>query len=123
DAQRAALERDDAVAELESTARAGHSVARELARWVGMPPDSLPEVSAPGDDTLETPGAADSLAVLARYGAAPEIARAKLAVERSRLDLALAKRRRETQVGLALDAGLWGSDLTSSIPEELRATD
>jgi outer membrane protein TolC len=123
DAQRAALERDDAVAELESTVRAGHAVARELARWVGMPPDSLPEVSTPEDDTLETPGAADSLAVLARYGAAPEIARARLAMERSRLDLALAKRRRETQVGLALDAGIWGADLTSSVPEELRATD
>jgi len=122
DAQRAALERDDAVSELESTERAGHAVSRELSRWLALPPDSLPRVSAPEDDPLSAPTAGDSLAVLARYGAAPEIAQAKLAVERSRLDLALARRRRETQLDLALDAGLWGADLTSSVPEELRAT-
>jgi len=122
DAQRAALERDDAVSELESTERAGHAVSRELSRWLALPPDSLPRVSAPEDDPLSAPTAGDSLAVLARYGAAPEIAQAKLAVERSRLDLALARRRRETRLDLALDAGLWGADLTSSVPEELRAT-
>jgi len=122
DAQRAVLERDDAASELESTQRAGHSVARELARWLALPPDSLAEVEPPAEEALETPTGDDSLAVLARYGVAPEIARAQLDVERARLDLALARRRRETQLAFALDAGVWGSDLTHSVPEELRAT-
>src|SRR5262249_35963748 len=122
DAQRAALERDDAVSELETTVRAGHSVARELARWLAMPPDSLAEVSAPEDDPLGPPTAADSQATIARYGAAPEVAQARLENERARLDLELARRRRETQVSFALDAGLWGGDLTTTVPPDLRAS-
>jgi len=122
DAQRAALERDDAVSTLETTLRAGHSVARELARWLAMPPDSLAEVSAPEDDALGPPTAQDSLATLSRYGASPEVAQARVASERAQLDLALARRRRETQVSFALDAGLWGSDLTTAVPDDIRAS-
>src|SRR5205814_9965487 len=65
DAQRAALERDDATSELESTARAGHALARELARWLGLPPDSLPVVSPPEEREPEAPGSQDSSRVLA----------------------------------------------------------
>ena len=122
DAQRAALERDDAVSALETTERAGHSVARELARWLAMPPDSMAEVSAPEDELLGPPTVEDSVATLARYGAAPEVAQARIASERARLDLALARRRRETQLSLALDAGLWGSDLTTTVPPDLQAS-
>jgi outer membrane protein TolC len=122
DAQRAALERDDAVSALETTERAAHSIARELARWLAMPPDSMAEVSTPEDDALGPPGVADSLGALARYGAAPEVAQARIAGERARLDLALARRRRETQLSLALDAGLWGADLTTSVPPNLIET-
>jgi outer membrane protein TolC len=121
DAQRAALERDDATSELESTARAGHALGRELARWLGLPPDSLPEVSPPEGRETQAPDAGDSLRVLAAFGGAPEIAQAQLDTQRARLELDLARRRRETQLALALDAGLWGTDLTSSVPEELRA--
>jgi outer membrane protein TolC len=123
DAQRAVLERDDAVSTLETTTRAGNSVARELARWLALPPDSLAEVSAPADDPLGPPAEQDSLATLARYAASPEVAQARLASERARLDLGLAKRRRETQVSFALDAGLWGSDLTTAVPEDVRVSD
>jgi outer membrane protein TolC len=119
DAQRAALGRDDAVSTLETTERAGHSVARELARWLAMPPDSLAEVSAPEDDPLGPPAMDDSLATLTRYGAAPEVAAARIESERARLDLALARRRRETQFSFALDAGLWGADLTHKVPPNL----
>jgi outer membrane protein TolC len=122
DAQRAALERDDAVSALETTERAGHSVARELARWLAMPPDSMATVSAPEDDALGPPTANDSLATLARYRAAPEVAQARIAGERARLDLALARRRRETQLSLALDAGLWGADLTTQVPPNVTET-
>src|SRR5436190_113903 len=122
DAQRAALERDDAVSALETTERASHSIARELARWLAMPPDSMAEVSATEEDLLGPPTATDSLSALARYGAAPEVAQARIAGERARLDLALARRRRETQLSLALDAGLWGTDLTTAVPPSLKET-
>jgi outer membrane protein TolC len=123
DAQRAALERDDAVSALETTERAAHSVARELARWLAMPPDSMAEVGAPPeDDPLGPPTADDSVATLARYGAAPEVTQARIAGERAQLDLALARRRRETQLALLLDAGLWGSDLTTAVPPDLKAS-
>ena len=123
DAQRAALERDDAVSTLETTTRAGHSVARELARWLALPPDSLAEVIAPPDDEpLGPPTGDDSLSTLARYGAAPEIAQARIASERARIDLALAKQRRQLQLALALDAGLWGSDLTTPVPPDVKAS-
>jgi len=122
DAQRAALERDDAVSALETTERAGHSVARELARWLAMPPDSMAEVSAAEGDTLGPPTMDDSLETLAHFGAAPEITQARIAGERARLDLALAKRRRQTQLAFALDAGLWGADLTAPVPPNLRET-
>src|SRR5689334_16261876 len=120
DAQRAALERDDAVSALETTERAGHSVARELARWLAMPPDSMAEVSASEDELLGPPTVGDSVATLARYGAAPEVAQARIASERARLDLALARRRRETHLSLALDAGLWGGDLTTAVPPDVQ---
>ena len=122
DAQRAALERDDAVSTLETTTRAGHSVARELARWLALPPDSLAAVSPPVDDALGPPTEQDSLATLSRYAASPEVTQARLESERARLELSLARRRRETQVSFALDAGLWGSDLTTAVPEDVRAT-
>jgi outer membrane protein TolC len=122
DAQRATLERDDAVSGLESTVRAEHSVARELARWLALPPDSLAEVSAPEEDPLGPPGERDSLATIGRYGASPEVAQARLESERAKLDLALAQRRRETQISFALDAGLWGSDLTTAVPDDVRAS-
>jgi outer membrane protein TolC len=121
DAQRAALERDDAASGLESTARAGHALARELARWLGLPPDSLPEVSPPAEGGAEAPDSADSLHVLAVFAGAPELAQAQLDTQRARLDLDVARRRRETQMSFALDAGLWGSDLTSTVPEALKA--
>jgi len=122
DAQRAALGRDDAVSTLETTERAGHSVARELARWLALPPDSLAEVLAPPDDEpLGPPTGDDSLSTLARYGAAPEVAQARIASERARIDLALAKQRRQLQLALALDAGLWGSDLTTPVPPDVKA--
>jgi len=123
DAQRAALGRDDAVSVLETTERAAHSVARELSRWLALPPDSLAEVSAPSEDeALGPPTDRDSLATLARYGAAPEVAQARIASERARVDLALARHRRETQLSLALDAGLWGADLTTAVPPDLKAS-
>ena len=123
DAQRAALGRDDAVSTLETTERTGHSVARELARWLALPPDSLAEVIAPPDDEpLGPPTGDDSLSTLARYGAAPEIAQARIASERARIDLALAKQRRQLQLALALDAGLWGSDLTTPVPPDVKAS-
>jgi len=122
DAQRAALGRDDAVSALETTERAAHSVARELSRWLALPPDSLAGVSAPAEDEpMGPPAAGDSLTTLARYGAAPELAQARIASERARLDLALARHRREPQLSLALDAGLWGSDLTTAVPPDLLA--
>ena len=122
DAQRATLERDDAISALETTERASHSVARELARWLAMPPDSMAEVSPPEDDALGAPTVDDSLATLTRFGAAPEVTQARLAGERARLDLALARRRRETHLSLALDAGLWGADLTTKVPPNLLET-
>ena len=111
-----------AVSALETTERASHSIARELARWLAMPPDSMAEVSATEEDLLGPPTATDSLSALARYGAAPEVAQARIAGERARLDLALARRRRETQLSLALDAGLWGTDLTTAVPPSLKET-
>jgi outer membrane protein TolC len=121
DAQRAALERDDAASELESTARAGHALARELARWLGLPPDSLPEVSPPAEAGAEAPDASDSLHVLAVFAGAPELAQARLDTQRARLDLEVARRRRETQLSFALDAGLWGTDLTAAVPAAVLA--
>ena len=75
----------------------------------------------PEEREPEAPGSQDSSRVLAVYERAPEIALAQLETQRARLDLEVARRRRETQMTLVLDAGLWGTDLTSSVPEELRA--
>ena len=47
------LERDDAASELEATTRQGHALARELARWLGLPPDSLPVVIDPGEAAMQ----------------------------------------------------------------------
>jgi hypothetical protein len=58
--------------------------------------------------------------VLAVYDAAPEIAQAQLETQRARLDLDVARRRRETQLTFALDAGLWGGDLTAAVPQALK---
>jgi hypothetical protein len=88
-----------------------------------MAPDSMAEVSAPDDDVLGPPTVDDSLNTLARFGASPEVTQARIAGERARLDLALARRRRETQMSFALDAGLWGADLTHKIPPDLVASD
>lgn len=121
DAQRATLERDDAASGLLGTERANATARRELARWLGAPPDSLPAVEP---EALEPgpPGTADSLGVLAAFGAAPELLQARLEPERAQLEAEGARHRNDVQWTLALDAGLAGADLTAPVPEDLRAT-
>ena len=122
DSVRIALERNSAGAALEKTLFEKRTAEIDLMALLGIEVDST-LVILPPDAPDRAPGLEDSLRVLASAGNQPEIAAARIAEERGRLDLAEAKRTGAPTVDLSLDAGLAGADLTRGVPEDLRGLD
>ena len=67
------------------------------------------------------PSPEDSVALVARFEGSAEVARASAAVRLADLALADARRRGALQLEATADAGLAGTDLTRTVPPELRA--
>ncbi len=122
DSVRIALERNAADAALEKTLFDKRTAEIDLLALMGLEADSTVVLEPPEfQDRAPTPE--DSLRVLASAGRQPEVAIARIAEERGRLDVAEAKRTGAPTVDLSLDAGLAGADLTSAVPEGLRGMD
>lgn len=122
DSVRIALERNAAEIALESTLADRRNAEIDLLALIGAPADSSIAVRPP-DAPERGPTAEDSTRVMASAARQPEIAAARIEEERGRLDLAEARRGRAPTLDLSLDGGLAGADLTSTVPDDLRATD
>ncbi len=123
DSIRVTLERDAAVAALESDRLEARITALELLNRFGREQDTMLVIREPHD---LGPGAvtdADSVQMLRGLDQRPEVQLARAAEAQGRLDLLDAKRRNAPTVEVALDAGFAGSDLTRVVPADLRAAD
>jgi outer membrane protein TolC len=121
DSVRIALERATGETALETTLSARRTAEIDLAALLGISPDSI--AVRPPDFPIRPPAAEDSIRILSTAPRQPEVALARIEEERGRLDLVEARRTLAPTVDLSLDAGLSGADLTSTVPEDLRATD
>jgi outer membrane protein TolC len=122
DSVRIALERNGTVAALEKTIFDRRAAEIDLLALLGMAPDSSVGILPP-EFPDRAPTAEDSIRVMASAARQPEVALARIAEERGRLDVVEAKRAGAPTVDLSLDAGLAGADLTSTVPEDMRAMD
>ncbi len=121
DSARVALERDNEVLALEGARADLRALRMQLAPLLGRPLDAETAIRADGAD-MRAPGAADSVRITAGIESLPEIALARLELERGRLDRQAAARRAAPTVDLVLDAGLAGTDLTEVVPPDLAAS-
>jgi outer membrane protein TolC len=80
-------------------------------------------VRDPGAGSLLGPGERDSLALLAATQRAPEVTLAAVAHQQAALDASDARQRDAGTLGLTVDAGLAGTDLTRAVPAALLDTD
>ena len=93
----------------------------ELLESLGMPLDAALVVRpAPDPDTAST-GTADSLALAASAARRPELALARAGEAAARLAALDADRANAATIGLTVDAGLAGTDLTRWVPSALLA--
>jgi len=122
DAVRTRIERDVVESELTSIAEVGDALGRELAALLGRDAAGAPALLEPAPAEDAAPTAADSLALLARAGDAPEVRTARFAAAGERLALEQARRRDALRLDLALDAGLAGADLTRAVPGDYALT-
>jgi len=122
DSVRIALERNSAAAALERTLFDRRTAEIDLLALLGLGSDSS-VVILPPEFPDRAPTVEDSLRVLASVARQPEVALARIAEERGRLDVIEAKRTTSPTVDLSLDAGLEGADLTSAVPGDLKAVD
>ncbi len=122
DATRVQLERDAVGADLLTVDAVREALARELAELTGGA--TRDAVVVPGTDSGADapPEEADSLALVAAVARSPEVRAARFAEAGERLALDEARRWNGLRVGLALDAGLNGADLTRAVPEEFALT-
>ena len=118
-AVRVALERDAVGSDLIALEADAGALGRELAELTGLGEAVLPRVVEPeaGDDAAPAP--ADSSALLAWAESAPEVMALRSEEAGERLALESARRKNAVRVDLAMDAGLWGADLTRAVPLEL----
>jgi len=119
---RIALERNSAAAALERTLFDRRTAEIDLLALLGLGSDSSVAILPP-EFPDRAPTVEDSLRVLASVARQPEVALARIAEERGRLDVIEAKRTTSPTVDLSLDAGLEGADLTSAVPWDLKAMD
>ena len=123
DSIRVALERDAAVAGFEAAQLEARGTTLDLLGIIGRDPDAAIAIREPDAAMDRAPAEADSARLMASVESLPEIAIARIAEARGRLDLMDAQRRSATTVDVLVDAGLAGADLTRAVPENLRATD
>ncbi len=121
EAVRVGLERDAVASALDLTREQSNERRRELGILLGLSA-MAPPLRESAAESEEAPGPAESLAVLAAIARAPEVNRAQVAAQVGRLELKDAESKKALHLDLALDAGLWGSDLTSVVPADLKAT-
>ncbi len=122
DSVRIALERNAAAAALEKTRFDERTAEIDLMALMGLPGDSTLVLIEPGFPE-RSPTVEDSIRVMASVQRQPEIGIARIAEERARLDVLEARRTNAPTVDLSLDAGLKGTDLTRTVPEDLLVAD
>ncbi len=123
DSIRVSLERDAAVASVESARLEATATSFALLNVMGADGDAMLTIRAPDDTLFAGPAASDSARALAAIERLPELAIAGLTEAQSRLDLAEAGHSNATVIEWALDAGIAGADLTHAVPGDLRALD
>jgi outer membrane protein TolC len=99
------------------------AAAAELRELIGRTGADDPVLEPPPAEFETAPTAEDSVALLASIDRMPELALARAEEATARLDSAEARHRSPLELKLALDAGLWGSDLTRAVPTSLLADD
>ncbi|MEP7029001.1 MAG: TolC family protein [Candidatus Eisenbacteria bacterium] len=122
DAVRVALEHDAAEAAELTTEGARGALARELAGLVGRAGDTPLAVRVPGAEVAGPPEPADSVALLARMEASPDVRRALTEAALLRVAVEDARSKRALEVGIVADAGLWGADLSHAVPPDLASS-
>ncbi|HTM57732.1 MAG TPA: TolC family protein [Candidatus Udaeobacter sp.] len=122
DEQRVLLARDAVTADLLSTRQDLATTRRELGKFIGWSGEDGPLLKAPDEAEDRGPAESDSLALVRAIVHSPEIRAAELDLAERALDVEEARRKSALEFDLAADAGLWGSDLTHVVPEDLRAT-
>jgi len=122
DSVRIALERNTAAAALEKTHFDARSAEIDLMALMGRYADSTVVIVEPGFPD-RPPSTEDSIRVMASVTRQPEIAFTRISEERARLDVLDARRTTAPTVDLSLDAGLAGTDLTRTVPGDLKAQD
>ena len=123
DSIRVSLERDAAVAGVESARLEATATSFALLDVMGIENDILLAIRAPQDSPEVGPAADDSVGAMASIERVPELAIASLAEAQSRLDIADAHRSNATVIEWSMDAGIAGADLTHAVPGDLRALD
>ena len=122
DSVRIALERNSALATLEKTRLERRNAEIDLMAQLARGADSTLTIREPAiPERMPTPD--DSIRVMASVARQPEIALARVAEERARIDVLEAKSANSSTLDLSLDAGLAGTDLTGAVPEDLLAED
>lgn len=118
DAVRVDLEHDAAESAQLTSEGARGAIARELATLIGRP-GQVVAVRRPDGELVP----ADSAALLARLEAQPELRAAQNDEALKRIAIEEAKSKRALELGFVADAGLWGTDLTHTVPPDLLAAD
>jgi len=123
DAVRVQLARDAVVADLLSVHVASEALERQLAQLLSLDPPRRVSIVEPAATADAAPADEDSVRLLAAVERAPEVRAARAAAVGSRLALDQVRRRNGLLVDISADAGIWGSDLTRAVPENLSSVD
>ncbi len=123
DAVRVQLAHDAVVADLLSVRLVSEALERQLAQLLALDPPRTVSIVEPDATADAAPADEDSVRLLAAVERAPEVRAARAAALSSRLALDQVRRRNGLLVDLSADAGVWGSDLTRTVPENLSSVD
>jgi outer membrane protein TolC len=121
DALRVSLERDTKRIDLETTRNDRSAAERELAQLLGLGAAPAPGIRAPSRGEEAPPATADSVALFAALEAAPEVRSAIANRADQRIALSESQRKNALRVNASADAGLAGTDLTTTVPPDLEA--
>jgi outer membrane protein TolC len=122
DADRVALERDAVQSELETLEQSRGALRRELSELLGRSAGVEVEVREFASGEEAPPAEPDSVAMFERADHTPEVRAARVAESQAQLALEEVRRRNALRVDLTADAGVWGADLTHSVPPDLAAS-
>jgi outer membrane protein TolC len=123
DSMRLGLALADTRLQLEDLRTERRAAAAELRELIGRAGGDGPVLATPPAGLEAGPTEADSLALLDSIERMPELALARAEEAAARIDSADARHRSPLELKLALDAGLWGSDLTRAVPASLLVDD